>query len=332
MIYAKSINETKEKIVHGKAFHTRTDSGPDANGLYNPDRNAFTDALIDHFEKQQSLNTQKTNVMNQKNFEYLRDQVKFTGFGEGLENELKEKLQKQTPQFLLYHQGSFGKDETVSTLHFRKSDQSDMYFFNKYDLTLKQENKPEIMSQTFYLNKEHNITLKEAYNLMNGRAVNKDLTNKEGQVYNAWVQMDFKQTDNNGNYKLKQFHQNYGYDLNAALAKHPIKELGNEQDKTRLLESLQKGNRQSVTFGQNGSDQKHHIEANPQFKSINIYDSNMQRLGSRQSKEEKQAQGESNSVKQDAKKQGQSQGSDDDSPEIPKASNRRKKKQGQSVS
>ena len=269
--------------------------------------------------------------MNQKNFEYLRDQVKFTGFGEGLENELKERMQKQTPKFMILHQGSFGKDETVSTLHFRKSDQSDMYFFNKYDLTLKQENKPEIMTQTFYLHKDRNITLKEAYNLMNGRAVNKDLTNKEGLVYNAWVQMDFKQADENGNYKLKQFHQNYGYYLDKALAKHPIKEMDNEQDKTRLLESLHKGNRQSVTFLQNGNEQKYSIEANPQFKSINIYDSNRQRLGNRQAKVEKHGQGESNSAKQDAKKQRQNLGNDGDSPEIPKAANKRKKKQSQSV-
>src|ERR1044071_3286238 len=117
-----------------------------------------------------------------------------------------------------------------------------MYFFNSYQLNLKQENTSDIMKQTFYINKGNNITLKEAYNLMNGRAVNKDLTSKEGQVYNAWIQMDFKQTENNGNYKLKQFHQNYGYNLVNALAKYPIKELSNEQDKTRLVESLQKGN------------------------------------------------------------------------------------------
>lgn len=268
--------------------------------------------------------------MNQKNFDYLRDQVKFSGFGEGLENELKEKMQKQTPQFLLSHQGSFGKDETVSTLHFRKSDQSDMYFFNKYDLTLKQENKPETMSQTFYLGKDNNITLKEAYNLMNGRAVNKDLTNKEGQMYNAWMQMDFKQTDTNGNYKLKQFHQNYGFDLENALSKHPIKELGNEQEKIRLFESLHKGNRQSVTFIQNGSEQKHFIEANPQFKALNIYDNNMQRLGSNQSKQEKQ--GESQTIKQETKKEIQKQSSDDDGPDVPQAAKRKSKKQSQSIS
>lgn len=305
---------------------------PDANPLLSSYNEDFTDALIEGIcGKDFFLNPINYKRMNQKNFEYLRNQVKFTGFGEGLENELKEKMQKQTPKFMIYHQRSFGKDEAVSTLHFRKSDQSDMYFFNKYDLTLKLENKPEIMTQIFYLNKTHSITLKEAYNLMNGRAVNKDLTNKEGQLYNAWVQMDFKQADNNGNYKLKQFHQNYGYDLDNALAKHPIKELGNEQDKTRLVESLHKGNRQSVTFLANGNEQKHFIEANPQFKSINIYDTNMQRLASKQSKQEKQGQRESSTAKQDVKKQGQNQGNDDAGPEIPKAAKKRKKKQSQSV-
>jgi len=188
------------------------------------------------------------------------------------------------------------------------------------------------MEQTFYINKEGSITLKEAYNLMNARSVNKDLTNKEGQVYNAWMQMDFKQTDNNGNYKLKQFHQNYGYDLVSALEKHPIKELTNEQDKTRLIESLQKGNRQSATFVQNGNEQKHFIEANPQFKTINIYDSNMQRLNSKQGQNEKQGQGEHNSAKQTSKNESQKQSGADDSDEMPKASNKRRKKQNQSLS
>src|SRR5690606_13319238 len=123
----------------------------------------------------------------------------------------------------------------VSTLHFRKSDQSEMYFFNKYDVTLKSENKPEAISQTFYLNKGNSITLKEAYNLMNGRAVNKDLTNKEGQIYNAWIQLDMKNSQQNGNFKIKQFHQNYGFDLENALSKLSIKELSNDSEKTALL-------------------------------------------------------------------------------------------------
>lgn len=276
--------------------------------------------------------TPKTNFMNQKNFEYLRDQVKFTGFGEGLENELKEKMQKQTPEFQLTHNTKFGNDDVKASLYFKKSDQTDMYFFNRYQVSLTPEQSREKMEQTFYINKEGSITLKEAYNLMNGRAVNKDLTNKEGQVYNAWMQMDFKQTDNNGNYKLKQYHQNYGYDLVSASEKHPIKELTNEQDKTRLVESLQKGNRQSVTFVQNGTEKKHFIEANPQFKTINVYDSNMQRLHIKQGQNEKQGQGENNTAKQASKNESQQQSAADDSDEMPKASNKRRKKQSNTIS
>src|SRR3990170_2494477 len=53
-------------------------------------------------QKELSISSLLNNTnMNQKNFEYLRDQVKFTGFGEGLESELKEKVQKQTTDFTL---------------------------------------------------------------------------------------------------------------------------------------------------------------------------------------------------------------------------------------
>ena len=293
----------------------------------------FADSIINEQKENQTNSfTQKSIFMNQKNFDYLKDQVKFTGFGDGLENELKENMQKQQPEFQIMHNAKFGNDVLTAYLHFKKSDQTDMYFFNRYQVSLTPEQSKDKMEQTFYINKEGSITLKEAYNLMNRRSVNKDLTNKEGQVYNAWMQMDFKQTDNNGNYKLKQFHQNYGYDLVTALEKHPIKELTNEQDKTRLVESLQKGNRQSVTFEQNGNQQKHFIEANPQFKTINIYDSNMQRLNSKQGQNEKQGQGEHNSTKQTSKNENQKQSDANDSDEMPKASNKRRKKQSNSIS
>ncbi len=158
--------------------------------------------------------------MNEKNFDYLKDQVKFTGFGEGLENELKEKMQKQTPEFQINHKVRFGNDDVSTALYFKKSEQTDRYFFNSYKVRLQPEQSSDTMEQTFPINKGNNITLKEAFNLMNGRAVNKDMTNKEGQIYNAWIQMDFKQADNNGNYKMKHFHQNYGYDLESVVTKH----------------------------------------------------------------------------------------------------------------
>ncbi|MCF2496778.1 hypothetical protein [Dyadobacter chenhuakuii] len=244
--------------------------------------------------------------MNEKNFEYLRDQVKYSGFGEGLENQLKENIKRQRPEFTLQHQANFGKDELNSSLHFKRSATTDMYFFNSYMASMKQEQATEKMNQTFYVGKDNNITLKEGYNLMSGRAVNKDLTNKEGKIYNAWLQMDFKQTDSTGNFKLKQFHENYGFKLENELSKHPIKELQNDQDKTKLMDSLQKGNRQAVTFVENGSEQRRYIEANPQFKSVTVYDTNMHRLGNKQSQEASQSKSKGQEQKTD-----KSLGSDD---------------------
>lgn len=268
--------------------------------------------------------------MNQKNFEYLRDQIKFTGFGEALEDNLKTAIEKGKPEFKLNHYTQYGNDTVTTELNFSKSKQSDMYFFNSYQVGLQKEGTPERLEQTFYINKGNNITLKEAYNLMSGRSVNKDLTNKEGQVFNAWIQMDFKQSSENGNFKLKHYHQNYGYDLEEALSKHPIRELTNSEFKNNLIESLKKGNLQSATFQKDGVDQKHYIEASPQFKTINVYDGNMQRVDNRQAKSEKQSEGENQTIRQNTKKEKQS-AADDDGPDTAQAPKRKRRRQAQAV-
>ena len=56
---------------------------------------------------------------------------------------------------------------------------------------------------------------------------------------------------------------------------------GGEKEKS-LMQSLQKGNIQSVTIGLNGESQKMFIEANPQYKTVNIFNDKMQRLGQEQ--------------------------------------------------
>ncbi len=244
-------------------------------------------------------------MMNQKNFEFLRDQVKYTGFGEGLAAMLGEQIAKQQPAFTLTHENSFGKDAVTTALYFKKSAQRDLYFFNAYQMKLKKEYEPEVLKQTFYINKDNTFTMKEAYNLMSGRAVNKDLTNKAGQQYNAWIQMDFGRRTPNGNHKFNQYHQHYGYDLEKVLSRHPIEELKEEAQKMYLLASLKKGNRQSATVLQEGNRQKCFIEANPKFKTLNIYDGYMRRLYIRQPEKEQHAVGQSQKVKSGTKKEQQ---------------------------
>jgi len=266
--------------------------------------------------------------MNEKNFDYLKDQVKFTGFGEGMENALKDKMQKGETDFTLKHNVRYGTDFVEATLNFKKSDQSDMYFFNSYTMSVEKEQSKEKLSQTFYINKDSSITAKEAYNLMEGRAVNKDLKNKDGELYNAWIKMDFKEADDKGNFKLNHYHQNYGYNLESSLAKHPIKELQNEKFKDDLISSLKKGNVQSVTFTIDGGEKKQYVEANPHFKTVNVYDGGMQRINNRETKTQKESTSEEKSVDKGAK---QRQENDTGSPELGDKAKKPKSKKSQSI-
>jgi hypothetical protein len=242
--------------------------------------------IYNHFEMIQALiehptilSHLKNTIMDDKNVEYLEKQLKFTGFGEGLTEQLKAKMATGAPDFVLSHDSKYGKDEVVAALQFRKSDNSDMYFFNRYNLLLKNEQYPDPMKQTFYINSgQDNITLKEAYNLMSGRAVHKELQNKEAEKYKAWVQIDFKESDTSGNYKMRHFNENYGFKLDEVLGKHPIKELQSPEEKQKLMDSLQRGNRQMVTLESEGKSVKIFIEAAPQYKSLNYYDAHGKRM------------------------------------------------------
>src|SRR4051794_8955956 len=106
--------------------------------------------------------------MNDKNYEYLTNQLKNAGFGDTLNDELRKNMEKQNAEFTLNLQRAYGTDKVLATLYFKKSAESDMFFFNKYDLELKKQNDENKIRQTFYPDK--NITLKEGYNLLDGRA------------------------------------------------------------------------------------------------------------------------------------------------------------------
>ena len=196
------------------------------------------------------------------------------GFGENLKTDLEKNLKEGKADFQLHYTAEINKKPFEVTMNFRKSETTDMYFFNNYHASL-EKGKDEKAEQTFYLNKGKGVTGKEAFNLLDGRSVHKDLVTKEGQSYKAWMQLDFENKDKNNNFEVKQFHEKYGFDLKAAVEKFPITDLKEVDKEKALMQSLQKGNVQSVTIEKDGSSHKMFIEADPQFKKVNLYDSNM---------------------------------------------------------
>lgn len=226
--------------------------------------------------------------MNEKNYDYLADQVKMTGFGETLKDALKEQMIKGEADFQLQHQVKFGDKGMDYNLNFRKSTTQDNYFFNSYEATLKRAGENDL-SNTFYT--DQRITAKEAFNLLEGRSVEKKYNHHEkieeagketvykpikDSTYQVWVKLDFNDADAKGNFKLATYGEKYGFDLEKKVAELPIKQLNSNEDRNELLNSLKKGNIQSVTFEKNGQKETRFIEANPRAREINVYDSNMQ--------------------------------------------------------
>ena len=213
--------------------------------------------------------------MNQKNYEYLRDQLLYSGFGDTMNANLQKAMKKGQDQFTLNFKREDEAERIAAQLRFSKSKQSDMYFFNSYELKITNRASLQSIKQQFYVNGRDRFTLKEAYNLLHGRAVHKDLTNKEGERYRAWVQLDFKTVDLEGNRKFRHYHENYGFDLPRELEKFPISDLQYPDSKEYLIASLERGNRHDVTFMLEQGSRQVSLEANPKFKSVAIYDGSM---------------------------------------------------------
>lgn len=242
--------------------------------------------------------------MNEKNLEYLENQLFYTGFGEIPKEELKNILSTEAASVQLVHRKAYGNDEAVASLNFDRSEKG-YYFFNSFDLALKGKNDEDLVKQNYRINYGNTFTLKEAFNLLQGRSVNKNFIKKnpdengQKESYNAWAYLDFKENDKSGNYLLKRV---FNYDLEKKLSEHPIKEMNSQQGKTELLDSLKKGNRQYVTFLKKGQEQKMFVETAPKFRSLNFYDEHMKPIRLSQKNNESNTQENTESERQTASK------------------------------
>jgi hypothetical protein len=216
--------------------------------------------------------------MNAENLGFLHERLLYLGFGEDspLNKELEQQVARQLPDFELYTDAFFDNGETKMEvkLYFHYDPQKERYFFNKYDALLIQKDE-ETRSQTFYLHKGiYGFTLKEAFNLLQGRSVNKDLHSLNGDKYNSWVRLLFDEKDLHDNYKLKHTKPEI-YNLERILNYYPIQELQMEDTRKALIKSLCKGNIQLVTFVFESPDRPPRIErkfiaANPKDRTLFI--------------------------------------------------------------
>ena len=223
------------------------------------------------------LSSINNNPMNMENLKFLQDNMKYTGFGESLCPDLEKNIQEKKPEFELPFSTQMGNRGFEATLQFRKSDTSDMYFFNRYVASIEKV-KGEKIQQSFEIKKGKGITAKEAFNLLQGRAVKKEYTTDAGVNKHEWKQLNFEKKDKNGNFEVNRFDENYGYDLRQAVAKFPVQELDGGEKEKELMRSLERGNAQMATIDNKGEPMKIILEANPKYKTVNVYDEKFKML------------------------------------------------------
>jgi len=237
--------------------------------------------------------TDVTNVqqLSEKQFtqlNYLKNQVKYLGMGESeklhkdLENAILSpdknvdvKVEYNNPDKLM-------KGNTISfDLHIGKGEQGEV-FLNSYTANLTMKNGEE-RSQSFKVQKENNITAKEAINLLEGRAVKieHDRVDKEtGELSRTESFIKLKLKDEKteyGNYKYEWYNKGYGVDVDDIMNKSNLV-FADDTQRERTKKHLEKGNITEVSFVHDKKEIKGFAVLNPQYKQLNLYDSTMNRL------------------------------------------------------
>lgn len=221
---------------------------------------------------------------NQKDFDqltYLKDQLKYLGFGED------EKIHKALEVGISSSEKKFQiqtiSDKTLPgnrvdfTINFGKSEQGGV-FLNSYDASLTNP-KGENITQNFKVSKDNSYTAKEAVNLLEGRSVKIEFTNpKTEQKEQAFVKLNVSEEKNQyGNYNFQTFHQNYGVDAKQIVEKSNLI-FDKPEFKDSAIKSLEKGNVVKVKFEMDDKTIEGKAVLNPQYKTLNLYDTDMNRI------------------------------------------------------
>jgi hypothetical protein len=169
------------------------------------------------------------------------------------------------PEFTLSIKMNFNNAFIDVQFYFRKTG-AGVYYIHKYRATEPAKNR----SHFFYM-ADALITMREAFNLLQGRAVEKQLNSTVGGGYITWIKFNFDESDSQGGYKYLKYPLHAVYNLYKVLNMYPIKEAASAEDQRDIVRKLKRGDIIPVTFELPSADVRKCIEANPHYRTINIY-------------------------------------------------------------
>ena len=228
--------------------------------------------------------------MNDQNLEYLKKSLDYLGFGTKLNDVLESAITREIPAFTLGVNQSYtssqskkgtaqGSDQMRFMLNFNRSKQSDMYFLNDYEVTLLKAGSVQPIKQVFDLERDNRITALQAYKLLSGNSLERDVYTKSEnsestEKKKVWFKLNLDIQDAYGNHPLKKFYPEFKFDLSDAIDKYPFKGL-TELEKDGMMKMLRGGNMVQADMLVGKKSVSVFITANPQYKGLDVFDKNM---------------------------------------------------------
>lgn len=224
---------------------------------------------------QNQLSLRSEAKKDERNFNSLNEEVQRIGFPD-LSEKLKNLIGKEQENFNIPLSYCINEKEKIThTLSFSKNAEGH-FELDGFKSSLQNNSRPEDSREYYFKNAlENNFKLNEAYNLLSGRSVEHN---------QSWFQLDFNDRDASGSYHLKEFRNEYAYDLEKTLKAIPLKEISSQYEMEKLKNALRQGDSVSAVLIKNGRENQIYIEANPQFRSLNIYDQHFRKIQKASSK------------------------------------------------
>ncbi|WP_312901657.1 hypothetical protein [Chryseobacterium taichungense] len=253
------------------------------------------------------FNNQNPNIMETQNeyepSQYPKFQLKYLGFGEGeqLHKDLENGINAPEKEFeiKITSDKTMPGNEMEFTLKFNKIENGSV-FMNFYNAKLTKEN-GDVISHNFPVNRVNTFTAKEAVNLLEGRTVKIEFHNpKTEKIEPAFAKLNFNEPKTEkGNYNFQNFYKNYVVDTAQIVEKSKLI-FDKPEWKESTIKSLEKGNIVKVKFELDDKVVEGKAVLNPQYKNLNLYDSDMNRINTNKPLEglEQDNKHEKNNVKE----------------------------------
>lgn len=223
---------------------------------------AYNAIYIERINNSQYLKQQEN---NKKSLEY---QLSESGFHDSYSKVLELMKQEQSQFSVPVSYYISEKEKIDHSLYFLKQPEGG-YKFDGFRSILENYSTPYFRSTHYFkYEKSESFNVDQAYNLLLGRAVFKN---------NSWKQFNLNDKDLSDNYRVKEFPQAYGYNIEKKLKDLPLN-ISDQVEFSSLVASLKDGERKEAVVLKDSKEQKIFIEANPQYKSLNIYNENLKKI------------------------------------------------------